>query len=46
MTQLKGRYDPGIIQYKGVDKLEQVALDGNLDPEQTKMLYRLFEQNM
>lgn len=44
MLALKGRYDPGIIRYDGLENLSRVISDRNLDQAETEMLYRLFGQ--
>ena len=44
MLAVKGRYDPGIIHYEGLDDLSQVIYDRNLNQAETELLYRLFGQ--
>lgn len=44
MLRVKGRYDPGIIQYKGIENLQKVVSDKKLTEAETQMLYQLFGQ--
>ena len=44
MLAVKGRYDPGIIRYEGLDDLSRVIYDRNLNQAEAELLYRLFGQ--
>ncbi len=44
MIQIKGRYDPGIIHYDGVENLNRMIEDKELREEEIRMLYQLFGQ--
>ena len=44
MLDVKNRYDPGMIHYDGLEDLERVIEDRNLNQEEIRMLYRLFGQ--
>ena len=44
MLAVKGRYAPGIIRYDGLDKLNRVIADRNLNRSEEELLYLLFGQ--
>lgn len=44
MLAVKQRYDPGIIRYNGLENLDRVIGDRNLNPEEIGKLYQLFGQ--
>ena len=44
MLDIKKRYDPGVIYYDGLEDLEHVIADRDLNQEEVEMLYRLFGQ--
>lgn len=44
MLEAKACYDPQIIRFDGVEKLERVIADQQLDQEQIELLYQLFGQ--
>lgn len=44
MLDIKALYDPSIICYEDVEDLDRVAIDNNMSPEETELLYQLFGQ--
>lgn len=44
MLAVKQRYDPGIVHYDGLEDLERVIADRNLNQEEIQKLYQLFGQ--